>query len=302
MAIRIQLRRDSASNWASANPVLALGEPGYDTTGGKLKVGDGVTVWNDLPYVTTFDWNDLVNTPTTLDGYGITDAATAAQGALADSAVQPGDSTNLTNLNLAGYLGGPSEFIIDPATVGNDTGTVRVRGNLRIDGASTAINSQLVEIAAKSVTLANGSANSAEADGAGIQVDGADASITYQSSGDAWTFNKTIHGIQLKIDNISIDGNTISSTDTDGNIVLAPNGTGSVSANNSKIINLADPESANDAVNLQYLQTVAANLNFFNPFDPQELENGDLLIYSTQSEKFEASRLLENQEVDAGTY
>lgn len=302
MAIRIQLRRDSASNWASANPVLALGEPGYDTTGGKLKVGDGVTVWNDLPYVTAFDWNELVNTPTTLAGYGITDAATAEQGALADTAIQPGDNANLTNLTLAGYLAGPSEFIIDPATVGDDTGVVRIRGGLQIDGAGTAINSQLVSIAAKSITLANGSADAAAADGSGIQVDGADANITYQSSSDAWVFNKTIHGIQLKIDNIIVDGNTISSTDANGNIILAPNGTGSVNVNNSKIINLADPESATDAVNLQYLQTVTANLNFFNQFDPQALENGDLLIYSTSSEKFETSRLLENQQVDAGSY
>jgi len=31
MAVQIQLRRDSAADWASANPVLALGEPGVET-------------------------------------------------------------------------------------------------------------------------------------------------------------------------------------------------------------------------------------------------------------------------------
>jgi len=36
-------------------------------------------------------WSELTNTPTTLSGYGITDAATSAQGSLADTAVQPGD-------------------------------------------------------------------------------------------------------------------------------------------------------------------------------------------------------------------
>lgn len=247
MAIRIQLRRDSASNWASANPVLALGEPGYDTTNEKLKIGDGVTAWNSLPYAASTDWNDLTNTPTTLGGYSITDAATSAQGALADSAIQPDDSPQLTNLTLTGYLAGPSTFIIDPAILGNDTGTLRVRGSLQVDGNT-------VDIAALGITLANGAANSAAADGAGIQVDGADASITYQSSDDSWVFNKTIQGTQLKIDNLDLNGNTISSTDTNGNIILAPDGSGAISANTSKIINLADPESANDAVNLQYLQ------------------------------------------------
>lgn len=39
----------------------------------------------------TQGWGTITSTPTTLGGYGITDAATSAQGALADSAVQPGD-------------------------------------------------------------------------------------------------------------------------------------------------------------------------------------------------------------------
>lgn len=37
----------------------------------------------------TVDWTNIQNTPTTLVGYGITDAATSAQGALADTALQP---------------------------------------------------------------------------------------------------------------------------------------------------------------------------------------------------------------------
>jgi len=44
----IQLRRDTAANWASANPVLASGQPGYDTTNKILKIGDGVTAWASL--------------------------------------------------------------------------------------------------------------------------------------------------------------------------------------------------------------------------------------------------------------
>lgn len=49
----IQLRRDTAANWTSANPTLAAGEEGYETTSGKRKVGDGSTAWTSLPYVTT---------------------------------------------------------------------------------------------------------------------------------------------------------------------------------------------------------------------------------------------------------
>jgi len=45
----IQYRRDTTANWNSVNPVLADGEPAYDTVSGLLKIGDGVTPYLDLP-------------------------------------------------------------------------------------------------------------------------------------------------------------------------------------------------------------------------------------------------------------
>jgi len=50
MAFRIQLRRDTAENWSINNPVLFQGEAGYETDAGYLKIGNGITPWNDLPY------------------------------------------------------------------------------------------------------------------------------------------------------------------------------------------------------------------------------------------------------------
>jgi hypothetical protein len=52
MTTRIKLRRDNTTNWEALNPVLALGEPGYDTTENKIKVGDGITAWMDLAFLT----------------------------------------------------------------------------------------------------------------------------------------------------------------------------------------------------------------------------------------------------------
>jgi hypothetical protein len=48
---RIQLRRDTAANWTSANPTLAQGEGGFETDTGKLKIGDGATAWASLAYL-----------------------------------------------------------------------------------------------------------------------------------------------------------------------------------------------------------------------------------------------------------
>lgn len=49
---RIQSRRDTAANWLSVNPILALGEIGIEIDTHKMKTGDGSLTWNDLPYMT----------------------------------------------------------------------------------------------------------------------------------------------------------------------------------------------------------------------------------------------------------
>lgn len=48
--VRIQLRRDTASNWTSANPTLAAGEMGLETDTDQFKIGDGTTAWTSLSY------------------------------------------------------------------------------------------------------------------------------------------------------------------------------------------------------------------------------------------------------------
>ena len=49
MIFRFQLRYDTVANWTSTNPVLEKGEPAVDETH-KIKLGDGVSKWKDLPY------------------------------------------------------------------------------------------------------------------------------------------------------------------------------------------------------------------------------------------------------------
>lgn len=50
MLIQMQMRRGTTTEWSTANPVLAAGELGLDTTLNKFKVGDGTTAWNSLLY------------------------------------------------------------------------------------------------------------------------------------------------------------------------------------------------------------------------------------------------------------
>lgn len=50
MPVHIQIRNGTAAEWATANPVLLLGEMGLENDTTKIKFGNGVTSWNSLPY------------------------------------------------------------------------------------------------------------------------------------------------------------------------------------------------------------------------------------------------------------
>lgn len=50
---RFQMRNDTAEKWTAANPVLLIGEIGFENDTNKFKFGDGVTAWKDLSYAGT---------------------------------------------------------------------------------------------------------------------------------------------------------------------------------------------------------------------------------------------------------
>ena len=68
----IKLRRGTATQWTSANPVLAAGEVGLETDTNRTKYGNGTLAWADLAYsvadasgVASVDWDAVLNKPTT---------------------------------------------------------------------------------------------------------------------------------------------------------------------------------------------------------------------------------------------
>lgn len=100
MADRIQFRRGTASAWTSINPILAQGEPGFETDTGYLKVGDGLSPWAALPYVSSSPGGG---------GGTLGDATTTAKGAvkLAGALSGTADSPTVPDLaNRAVSLGG----------------------------------------------------------------------------------------------------------------------------------------------------------------------------------------------------
>ena len=53
LTAKLQVRSDTADNWESQNPILTVGEIGYDITNKKTKIGDGETAWEDLAWFAT---------------------------------------------------------------------------------------------------------------------------------------------------------------------------------------------------------------------------------------------------------
>lgn len=68
----IKLRRGTATQWTSANPVLAAGEIGLETDTLRTKYGNGTSTWTALSYsvadasgTSSVDWSSVLNKPST---------------------------------------------------------------------------------------------------------------------------------------------------------------------------------------------------------------------------------------------
>ena len=130
------------------------------------------------------------------------------------------------NITTTGYIAGPATFTIDPAAVGDNTGTVVIAGNLQVDGTTTTINSTTLTVDDKLVTLASGSANAGAANGAGIEVDisgATNTSLTYDGTNDEWDFNQ----------NINVTGTVTSSSSVISPTLASPDGTGVIGLSNT---------------------------------------------------------------------
>lgn len=53
-----QLRRGKEQEWITVNPTLHLGEPAFSTDVYKLKIGDGIHRWNEIPYLTSTEMSE----------------------------------------------------------------------------------------------------------------------------------------------------------------------------------------------------------------------------------------------------
>ena len=117
--------------------------------------------------------NNFKKFETTTTGADVTGSLRAST-----SLVTTTDGTGITITNNA--IQGPATLTIDPAAVGDNTGTVVIAGDLQIDGTTTTVNSTTMTVDDKNLELGTGAANDAAADGGGITVVSGDGNKTFQ--------------------------------------------------------------------------------------------------------------------------
>lgn len=100
---RFAMRRRTAAGWTTLNEVLLQSEWGHESDTNRLKIGDGVTAWVDLPYY------GLDDTGVTAGDYGI-----AAPSLVGFSVNEYGQLTQAKSVALE--VGSGLSLDIDPIT------------------------------------------------------------------------------------------------------------------------------------------------------------------------------------------
>ena len=136
------------------------------TAGGE----DGVKVITDGAVELYYDNTKRLETTAT----GATTTGTLLADSLSTGAA--GTGINISTNTITG----PSTLTIDPAAIGDNTGTVVIAGDLQIDGTTTTVNSTTMTVDDKNLELGTGAANDAAADGGGITIVSGDGNKTFQ--------------------------------------------------------------------------------------------------------------------------
>jgi len=111
-------------------------------------------------------------------GTGVTYNSTSGAISIGQSVATDATPT-FGNITTTGYIAGPATFTIDPAAVGDNTGTVVIAGNLQVDGTTTTVNSTTVQVSDKTIELGYDATTDAANNNAGIIVHRPETSNAY---------------------------------------------------------------------------------------------------------------------------
>ena len=231
MAVRIQMRRGTSSEWNDADPILNEGEIGYNSTLSQIKIGDGVSLWSELDYMAT---DSQLNT--SLEGYvaltekGAIDGVAELDGnknvLTAESVIFEGATTDSYQLTVTTVDPTQDNTITFPNLTGTvittgDTGTVT---NTMLSGsiANDKLSNSAITINGTPVSLGGSISIAGDIEGvtAGTGLTGGGTSGTVTLSVDTTVVATTNNTLTLSNKTIALGSNTVSGTLAEFNTAL----------------------------------------------------------------------------------
>ena len=187
---------------ATAGNVTTLTAPTIDgqttttttlnATTGNVTTLTATNVINTTLVATNFSSSNVDINGGAVDGATI-GAASASSGAF--TTLSASGNTTVTSSQSSGNASSGALVVTGGAGIGenlNVGGDVVITGDLTVEGDTTTINTATLNVEDLNITIADGAADAGSANGAGITVDGANATITYASADDSWNFNKLL--------------------------------------------------------------------------------------------------------------
>ena len=234
MPTKIQLRRDTAADWASNNPTLSAGEFGWESDTNRFKIGTGSTAWNSLDYSDTLKTlGDLGVTGSTISAPSNGDLTLTTSGSgkvnISNAYTLPssdGSANQVLQTNGSGVLSFGTVSVGDFSFVGS---TISSPSNADITLSPS--GSGKVNISgAYTLPSSDGSANQVlQTDGAGNLSFGTvsigDLSIVGSTIGSPSNADLTLtsSGGNVVIEGIRVAGTTISTEDSSAGVQVAGN-------------------------------------------------------------------------------
>ena len=169
----------------------------------------------------------------------------------ADVQIKGGDlTTNQTTFNLLNTAAttvnafGAATVINVGALTGTTTvnNNLTVTGDLIVNGTTVTLNTATLDVEDLNITVAKGALTNAAANGAGLSVDGASATLLYASANDSWNFNKLLTASSLQntpIGTTTRAAGNFTSLDANGNVTLGDADTDTITLGGSFITGTA---------------------------------------------------------------
>lgn len=192
MATQIQIRRDTAANWTSANPTLASGEIGFETDQNKFKIGTGSTDYANLAYAGGGDIGNAITDVNSITSETSTTLTLTGQNELLLNAAGGDMMVQVQGQNHTAFF--------------NDSGTLRQNLFGSGDYALTRVNEGNVNIDIGGNTIMRTFV--VDGEGQGVIIDGGLEAPSIGSAG-------TIRGAQLAR-GVNTNSNTLGNIDING--------------------------------------------------------------------------------------